>query len=42
MNVTRPKDFLNFLPLDTEVSTFIVFNDFPHKNKNIADKEFIN
>jgi len=43
MNVTRPKDFFNFLPLDTEVSTYIiVFNEFPHTIKTIADKKLLN
>jgi len=27
MNVSKPKDFLDFLPLDTEVNAKILFNE---------------
>lgn len=27
MNVSKPKDFLDLLPLDTEVNTKILFNE---------------
>lgn len=30
MNVSLPKDFLSFLPLDTEVNKYILFGQLKH------------